>query len=100
MAKRTSRRRSVTLPMATLLGIGAPILMEKDNMLAGNWNAVATNLAWKFTGFNMGTGQFDPKGLMYGALPAVIGVMISKFVGGNLGVNRKLGQAGVPLLRL
>ena len=100
MAKRTHRRRQVTLPMATLLGIGAPILMEKDNMLAGNWNTVATNLAWKFTGFNFSTGQWDPKGLMYGAVPAVAGVMISKFIGGNLGVNRKLASAGVPLLRL
>ena len=100
MAKRKSYRRQVTLPLATLVGIGAPILMEKDNMMAGNWNKVAENLAWKFAGFNINTGQFDPKGLMYGALPAVAGVLVSKFIGGNLGVNRKLAQAGVPLLRL
>lgn len=91
----------MTIPLAPMLGLAAPIVAEWDNIQAGNFRSVATNLAWKFTGYNMDSGVWQPEGLKYGALPLIAGLLVHKFVGGApLNANRTLANAGVPLLRI
>lgn len=91
----------MTIPIAPVLGLAAPMIEEIPNIQSGNFNTVATNLLWKFTGYNKDAGAWQPEGLKHGALPLVAGLLIHKFVGGApLNANKVLARAGVPLIRI
>lgn len=100
MAKRKSYRRQMTLPVATLAGLGIGIAPSIASLMAGDYVGAFDGLAWRYAGYNNSTKKFDVNGLMQGLLPLVGGALVSKFIGGTLGVNRKLASAGVPILRL
>ena len=93
--------RGMTIPIAPVLGLAAPIAEEWGNIQAGNYNQAMTNLLWKFTGFNKDAGAFQAEGLWHGAAPLIAGLLVHKFVGGApLNANRILANAGVPILRI
>jgi len=101
MAKhRGGHRRSFTLPIATLAGLGIGIAPSINQLLAGDYVGAFDGLAWRYAGYNNTTKKLDVNGLMQGLVPLVVGSMASKFIGGTLGVNRRLASAGVPILRL
>lgn len=93
-------RRGFTLPIATLAGLGIGVAPSAQSLLAGDYVGAFDGLAYRYAGWNNSTKKFDPNGLMQGLVPLVGGVMISKLIGGTLGVNRKLASAGVPILRI
>jgi hypothetical protein len=51
------------------------------------------------SGLDVKTGKWDPLKAK-GTLALLIGVGLSKYVGGKMGVNSRLGRAGVPLIRI
>ena len=109
MAK--SKRRfykSMTIPLAPIGGLMAGLAVPISQAVLGNYTGSGGAIDWliyNYTGFrgNFSGGQptFDPTGLKNGLLPLIAGVLIHKFVGGQpIGINRMLGQAGVPVIRI
>jgi len=77
-SKRRYRKPKTTIPVAVVVG-GFPLIAS---VIRGWRNET-------FRGF-----------MVNGTIPLVAGVLIHKFIGGSLGVNRALGRAHVPFLRI
>ena len=102
MAKRRTYHRatSMTIPLAPLAGLGVGIAGPVSQLLSGHYEEAAKSFGYRYTPFNPYTGKLDFTGMSKGLLPLVAGLAVHKFVGGKMGFNRMLAQAGVPLLRL
>lgn len=82
-------------------GVVPAVMDVVNNNTAGGKSCVQNaleGLVWRYLGWNMSTMQFDIEGLKYGLAPAAIGIGGS-MLASKLGVNRWLGQHGVPFLR-
>jgi len=103
--RRRTRRRAKTIPLAPILGFASAFFVPSEgrtnspfeNARQGNWNGAVAGLMQNITGY-------DPLqkswGVPRGLIAMIVGVLIHKFVGGYLGINRILGRAKVPLIRL
>jgi len=103
--RRRARRRTKTIPLAPVIGFASSFFITSEgrsnspfeNAKAGNWNAAINGLAQNIMGYDPGLQRWGiPKGLV----AMIVGVLIHKFVGGYLGINRVLGRARIPLIRL
>lgn len=101
MSRGRARRRSgATVPAAMLFGmVPGALQMMKAFDRSGFQGALAAGTA-VFTGFDPSGGGFKFGMLRFGLMPLIGGLLVHKFIGGGLGVNRMLASARVPLLRL
>lgn len=91
--------RNMKLPLATLAGLAAGMAEPVKSVMAGNVERALNQISRNYTGYNPWNQQWDYRYMKRGLLPLVIGVLISKFVGGApLNVNRRL--AGIPFIKL
>lgn len=101
MAKTTKRRRKqFILPVAAILGFVPLFARSWTYFRASGIEAAAREATSITTGFDTLSGKWNAGNLRYGLLPLVLGIMVHKFVGGSLGINRALGAARVPIIRL
>lgn len=101
MARRKRRRRtSFTLPMAVIGGLIAGIARPVQRAMQGDLYGAMQNLVSNYTGYHIGVNEWYPWDMKNGIIPLVIGALVHKFIGGTLGVNRMLGRAKIPILRL
>jgi len=102
MARRKSRRRrKTTIPVALVVGASAGAIEPITKLVQGaSPYDVASWILAHYTGYKTWDSSFDINELAKGMLPLVAGAFVHKLVGGTLGVNRALGQAGVPFLRI
>lgn len=111
MAKAKARRRwfrrrvggprkkpAFTLPLAVLAGL-APGLSALWEAKAYGFKQVANVAARDYAGYDPDTGKMTTKFLSYGLLPLLGGFLVHTLAG-KLGVNRMLGRAGIPILRI
>lgn len=98
--KKTKRRYKMTIPIAPVIGLGVGMIEPIAALFKGNVLGALDRAAENYIGWNRGHNRFELKGLQKGLLPVVIGLLVHKFIGGYLGLNRMLGRAKVPLLRL
>ena len=99
-AKQHHRKASMTIPVAALAGF-APLAIEA----VGAWKAggpanMASRVLIKTTGYNTQDGKWYGAQMMEGLGPIVLGLMVHKYIGGKMGINRQLARSGIPLLRL
>jgi hypothetical protein len=102
-AKAKAKRRAkggMTLPLAALAGFTPLVTYAMLDYKQGGVRLAASGACARLTGYNPADGQFHASLLMHGTVPIALGLLVHKFVGGKLGVNRALSNAGVPLLRL
>ena len=100
MAKNRRRRQTFTLPIAPMVGLASGIAWPAQLLLKGDIEGAVTSAKWNYLGIDK-QNQFNIAGLQVGLLPLIIGLLIHKFVGGApLNLNRILGRAGVPVLRI
>jgi len=98
--KRRSYRRSLTIPLAPVAGLGSMVADSIQFALSGDINKALLDLRWKFTGIDY-TGRFYPDRLVQHYLPLIAGLLIHKFVGGApLNLNRTLARHKIPLIRI
>lgn len=100
MAKRkTTRRKKTTLPLSVVLGftplVSRGVALYQQGGLQGLQQITSSIVPYDFvnrrpTMANLGTGLW----------PIVGGLLVHKIVGGYLGVNRAMGRAGIPFIRL
>ena len=104
--RKTRAKRKFTLPVAIVAPVGLTVgnallatVPHKDP--ATKAYAFFERLTWLFTGWSNNLKKWEGKGIASGLLPILIGGMIHKFVGGKpLNVNRMLGRAQVPIVRV
>lgn len=99
--KRARRKASgMTLPVAVIAGF-APIAIHTVNgYKSGGIKGALNDLSAYTTGYVPADNSWKPVHLLEGMGPVVLGIMVHKFVGGKMGVNRMLSKSGVPLIRL
>jgi hypothetical protein len=108
--KKYHRRGGFTLPIAPVAGIVGGIAMAKHPWAAegdtiinlamrGDLQNAFKSIGPAFTGFDdRGNFHLDAVLKVYG--PMVLGAVIHWVVGGKLGINRMLGRAKVPIIRI
>ena len=90
------RKTKMTLPLAVVAGF-VPLAV-------GVWNrrsslqSVADYLQSGLTGVSPG-GQFQLSNLRQGLVPIVAGFLVHSLAG-RLGINRSIGRAGIPFIRI
>ena len=106
--KRTNRRRKFTIPGALVAGVGAGFFIKPDPTWPspyeaakqGKWDIAFNNYATNMIGYRPDTGAiFDTKIGMKG-LWALIGGFVIHKVASLIGINRALGRARIPFLRV
>jgi hypothetical protein len=70
------------------------------SLAEGNAEGAASGLIYRYTGWRTWDNKWSATGLKSGLMPLVIGGIVHKYVGGKLGVNRALSQAGIPIIRI
>lgn len=101
-----NRKRKFTIPIAPTIGLFAGLASPSgisviDHAQRGEWDAIPRRLSRNYLGYAVEDGTWALGELKQGLLPLILGVLIHKFVGGSpLNLNRALGRAGVPILRL
>lgn len=100
--RRTRRRSSqMTIPIAPVAGLVAGLAEPADYLIKGDMKNAMLKLCKNYTGYNYEVGLWSPEDLKRGLLPLVVGLLVHKFVGGPpLNLNRMLGRAKVPLIRI
>lgn len=94
------RRSQMTIPVAAIMGF-APLAYDAyDGFKRGGLPGVMQHSVRDLTGYDTGDGKWKAEFLMRGMGPILLGLVVHKFVGGRLGLNRTLAAAGVPLLRI
>lgn len=94
-------KRSLTVPIALVGGVLAGVVPAVNIARTGDYTGAMDFFIAAYTGFSMEQGNFNAERLRWGLLPLIGGALIHKFVGGRpLNVNRALGRAGVPILRI
>lgn len=112
MARRRTRRsrsrRKMTIPIAAVGGSLAGLFMPSatagggrsvvQNIMDQHWNWAIESLNENYTGYNIYRGSWNLMNAR-GLHAALLGVVIHK-VASFLGVNRALGRAKIPFLRI
>ena len=97
-SRRTTRRKAgMTLPLAVIAGIVPTAVGVWNRRSSGQ--AVADYLQAGFTGITPGTGQFNFANLRTGLLPIAAGFGVH-MIASRLGINRALGRARIPFIRI
>lgn len=101
MAKKKTARRthSFTIPVAVIAGLAPGAYRAYEGFSTDGIRGLAYRLSNDFTGFDPYQKKFNLFEMKYGLGPLLLGVAVHK-VAGKLGINRALGRAGVPFLRV
>lgn len=105
MARKIKKRYSkpgMTIPLAVVAGF-APLAMGElgavKRALAGDTAGAAQQAVIYATGYNTDTKSFHWPTFMGSYGPILAGMVLHKLAG-RMGVNRALGKAGVPFIRI
>lgn len=95
--------RNITIPLAPVAGLAAGLAGGDSSPLhyvtTGNLQGFTESLCERYLGWHPRFG-FHVNFIKKGFVPLVLGLLVHKVVGGTLGVNRALGRAGVPFIRI
>lgn len=95
--RRRHGKAKFTLPMAVVAGF-VPVAVGVYNR-RGSPQAIGDYLQQGFTGITPGTGQFNLANLRIGLLPVLAGFLVH-LIASKIGINRVIGRAGIPVLRI
>lgn len=101
MAKAKAKRRAnnFTISLASVAGFVPLAKTLYDGYQFGGFSTMLNELSASMTGYNPEVKVWRAQTLMKGAVPVVIGLAVHK-VASKLGINRMLGRAKVPFLRV
>ncbi len=102
MAKATTHRRSkgMTVPVAVLAGFAPLATYAYLDFKQGGVKLAGEGMLARLTGINLNADHYDWAAMGQGLFPILGGLLVHKYIGGKMGVNRMLANAGVPLIRL
>lgn len=97
--KKHRKGRSQTLSLAVIGGLGAWVYKSYSDRGPDGINGFTRNALMYLTGYDHWSGNWYVQNMKYGALPIGAG-MFAHLVASRLGINRLLGRAGIPLVRI
>lgn len=98
--KKAKKRRGFTLPVAALAGVGVAVGHVIGAVKSsGLEKALRVQVPKSFLGYNPENGEWGAGYWSQGLGPMVLG-FATHFLASKLGVNRMLGQARVPIIRV
>lgn len=102
MAKKKIFRKSkaFTIPIAPVAGLIAGIADPIDMAIHGNYYGAMEQTSMNYTGYSIAAKNWDIGRMWNGLVPLVVGILVHKYIGVKLGVNKALARAGVPLIRI
>ena len=93
-------KKQFTLPLAVIAGF-APLAVDVGTQIKnGDWAQAGKVLVHNTIGYDGFNHNWNLSGFSHGLFPIIAGILVHKFVGGRLGVNRMLANAGIPVVRL
>lgn len=102
--RRKRGKRKTKVSVATMAGIAAGVLRKGpagrsliDDVQAGDWDALGYDVREIFAGIDQ-NGNFKLDWIIATYGPMLAGALISKFVGGRLGINRQL--SALPFIKI
>lgn len=103
MAKRArgKRRRNngVKLPIAVVAGFIPGVARTLTSFQTGGWQGATQTMGQVYLGYDWLLGKWNPSTMWYGTAPLVLGLIVHKMAS-MLGINRALGQARIPFIRI
>jgi hypothetical protein len=105
--QKTRRKRSFTLPLGLIAPTIGLVLRRNpsgssllERVTSGDWKGLGYDLQ-EMVGIEGTSGKFRLDYLFNTIAPFIAGGLVHKFVGGApLNINRKLANAGIPILRI
>jgi len=97
MARR--RNGGITIPVAVALGF-APLAVRGFSLVKQGGFANLSKLSSSIIPYDNAARRVSFADLSYGLYPIIAGLMVHKFIGGGLGLNRMLAGAKIPWLRI
>jgi len=99
--KYSKGKKSFTIPLAVVGGFVPPVAGTVATFQAtGDIQTAGNYMTRVLTGYDIATNRFSLGNMKAGLLPIGLGILVHKYVGGIMGVNRALAAAGMPILRL
>jgi len=92
-------RNGKTLPLAVLLGFAPLVTSTLTAFKNYGPEGAAKHALCVTSGYDPTTGKWEMLNMKQGALPILAG-FATHWLAGKLGVNRALGRAGVPFIRI
>ncbi len=92
------KKPAFTLPLAVVAGL-APGLSQLWAAKKYGIQQIANVAARDYIGYDPDTGQMTTKFLGYGLYPVLAGWLVHALAG-KFGINRMLGRASIPVLRI
>ena len=91
----------MTLPLAVVGGFVPILSVTYDGWKQGGLRVAGRQFMTTLTGFDPEntTAGWQPRELRRGAMPIVVGFLVH-MIAGKLGINRALGRAGIPFVRI
>jgi len=96
---RSRSKSKTTIPLAVVAGFVPLATFAYEGYQAGGLYNAAARVAQRLTGYDSTYRVFIPAELMKGWGPILAGFGVH-WLASRIGINRALGRAGVPLLRL
>jgi len=96
-----ARRRSakMTVPLAVVAGFAPLGIRAVNGYHANGWIGAADGVTSGLSGYSVFSKKFEMDALAQGLVPIVAGFLVH-WGASRLGINRALGRARVPFLRL
>jgi len=98
--KKSRRKNGFTLPLAVVAGVAPGVIGPIQHAMWHGPMGGVKELGRIWTGYDFTDGTFDIWRLKYGLLPAVMGGLAHWLIGSKLGINRMLGRARIPVIRI
>lgn len=97
--KRTHSKRKFTLPLAIVAGLTPYVWHEYDLYKSGGLGEALKYASKPFVPIDPFSGKFDTCDLKWGLIPMGVGIGVH-MIANKLGLNRMLGRAGIPFIRI
>lgn len=100
MRKKASRRRNgIKLPVAVILGFMPLVAKATNDVQTGGFQGLRNTVS-ALVPYDVNTRRVTFEYLHMGLWPIVAGFLVHKIVGGYFGLNRALGNMGLPWVRI
>lgn len=96
--RKRSRKRKFTIPVAIVAPIAWKFMSAAQKAKSGDWEGAGNDLLWHFAGIQSKPYKFNPEALKTW-IPVIVGAAIH-IAASKLGINRYLGRAGIPIIRI
>jgi len=101
MAKRSKHHKKPGMTVSVAVAAGFLPLVNQViiGFREGGIKRVGDRVCASLTGYDPAVERWESAYLKNGTLPIVLGVLVHKLAG-KMGVNRALGNAGIPFIRI